>query len=399
MERTPIVQQLHDLTVNLHDSRATVTPGGTIVYTVEYANAGVAPASGAAVTIDLPDKTVFNPDASTSGWGCEAGKCSLAIGDVQPGEEGTATFAVDVSNELSTTVRAIRATASIADDGEGASDAHRRNNVDGASTPVVHALPDLVLRMDDGDQGVSADGTIVYALEYSNEGSVEATGAVISIPIPHHTSFDAAGSSAGWECNDGVCTLQVGTVAPASSGTASFAVVLDTELSASVRRISARAHISDDGANGEDAKRRNNLAHERTSVLHALPDVTLELDDGDQDISPGGTIVYSLGYSNKGPVNATGVVLTLRVPRNSVFNESESTDGWNCEGRSCTFDLGDLAAGSSGSVTLAVTVDESAKRRVFALARISDDGEHGRDGNLWNNWAFAKTDIDSGDVG
>ncbi len=394
-ERTPIVQQLHDLTINLHDSKATVVPGGTIVYTAEYANAGVVAASGATISMDLPEHTTFNAAASADGWACADGTCTLDVGDIDASVEGSTTVAVDVASDLSNNVRSIRARASIADDGVGGADANSRNNSDGAYTPVIHALPDLAISIDDGDQGVAAGGTIRYSIDYSNEGTADATGSVINIKLPGRTTFDAANSSDGWACDEaGVCTLDLGTVAPAATGNAVFAVTVDADISTNVRGISARAMISHDESNGRDATSRNNRAYERIAIQHALPDLAVEVAASAETVVPGGTVVYTLNYANQGPVNASGAKIKFRLPRGAEHNAAESSEGWACEKGRCSLEVGQLDAGATGTAAIAVTVNADARRRLTAWASISDDGENGRDGNRRNNFAFARIAIE-----
>lgn len=397
-ERTRIVQQLPDLTINFHDSRATVEPGGTIVYTAEYANEGVVAARGASLSIRLPENTSFNSDASSAGWECVDGECNLLVGDVAAGEAGNATFAVDVASSLSTDIRRIRASATIDDDGSGPADSNSRNNSDGAVTPVIHALPDLALNIDDGDAGVAPGGSIVYTLEYSNQGTADATGSTIQIRIPEHTTFDASASTEGWACIDGVCTLDIGAVGTGATGTAVFATNLDADVSTNLRRISTRAQITDDGLHGRDANPLNNRARESIVVRHALPDLAVELTDGVATVTPNDAVTYTLNYANNGTVNATGVSLHFLLPRHATLDET-ANDGWSCDGRSCTFEVGSLDAGATGSITVAVTVNSDARRLLIALAQIADDRENGSDPDRWNNFDFAVAEIEPLDAG
>src|SRR4029079_14579107 len=57
-----------DLSVTKSDGGASVAPGGTISYTLTYANAGNRGASGVVLTDVVPTNTTFNAGASTAGW-------------------------------------------------------------------------------------------------------------------------------------------------------------------------------------------------------------------------------------------------------------------------------------------------------------------------------------------
>ena len=75
----------------------------------------------------------------------------------------------------------------------------------------------------------------------------------------------------------------------------------------------------------------------------------------------GGTVVYTIGYGNSGNQTVNGAVITEMVPAFTTFKASASDVGWSCPdgssaGTICTFAVGDLDQGESGSVLFAVTV-------------------------------------------
>ena len=391
-----------DLSLNISDGDATASPGESIAYTFEYANEGNTDSAGAVIHTYVPRHASFDADSSDENWTCTEGRrgtsCTIEIGDVAAEESSSVAFGVKVDADA-TRLRSIAIAGYIRDSGEAGREASRRNNFDMERTPVTRQLHDLTIDFHDSRATVVPGGTIVYTAEYANVGIAAANGASISIQLPENTSFNAASSDDGWVCNEGTCTLELANVEPGAEGSAIFAVDVDADLSSDVRSIKALARIGDDGSGVGDANPRNNSDRASTPVVHALPDLALSIDDGDAGVEPGGTIVYTLNYTNNGPVNSTGVKLRFRVPTHTTMNDTESPEGWICENRWCTFEIGDVEAGATGSVTIAVTVDMDARRRLFAFARISDDGENGRDQNLRNNFAFARTKIGSNDDG
>ncbi len=88
----------------------------------------------------------------------------------------------------------------------------------------------------------------------------------------------------------------------------------------------------------------------------AAPALSLTKSDGGVSTTPGGTVVYALGYTNSGNVGLTGVVLNETLPTNTTFNAASSAAGWSCVGSACTLIIGALAAGASGSANFAVNV-------------------------------------------
>jgi uncharacterized repeat protein (TIGR01451 family) len=134
-----------ELSLTKSDGGGSVAPGGTVSYTLTYANTGNRGATGVVLTETVPANTTFNAGASTAGWVCSpdnnAGStCTLAIGALAAGGGNqTATFAVTVDNPLPPGVTDISNTASIADDGTNGTDPAAGNNTGSDTTPVVSA--------------------------------------------------------------------------------------------------------------------------------------------------------------------------------------------------------------------------------------------------------------------
>ena len=134
----------------------------------------------------------------------------------------------------------------------------------------------------------------------------------------------------------------------------------------------------------------------------APPDLTLAKSDGDASVAPGGTVAYTLTYSNTSATGATGVVITDTVPANTVFNAGASTAGWSCTpdnnaGSTCTLAIG-AVAGMSGDLTatFAVTVVNPLAAGVTQIsntASIADDGNNGTDPTPGNNSASDTTPV------
>ncbi len=162
-------------------------------------------------------------------------------------------------------------------------------------------------------------------------------------------------------------------------------MTVDTPLPAGITQIANTASIGDDGSNGTDPIPANNSGSDTTPVM-AQPDLTITKSDGGISTTPGGTVAYTLSYTNTGNQDATSVVITETVPLNSSFDTSAS-GSWSCTpggsaGSICTFSVGNLAAGINGSATFTVTVDTPLPAGVTQIANtavIADDGGNGAD--------------------
>ena len=91
-----------DLTMAKSDGGATGTPGGTVAYSLTFANNGNQGATGVTISETVPTHATFNAGDSSPGWSCADGSpagtpCTLVVGGVAGGGGGgAATFAVAV---------------------------------------------------------------------------------------------------------------------------------------------------------------------------------------------------------------------------------------------------------------------------------------------------------------
>ena len=409
---TPIVAT-PDLTLTKSDGGASVAPGGTVAYTLGYANAGNQGATGIVLTETVPANSTFNAGASTAGWSCSpnnnAGStCTLAVGALNGGgANGAATFAVTAVNPVAAGVTQLANTASIADDGANGTDPTPANNSASDTTPL-NATPDLTLTKSDGGASVVPGGTVAYTLGYANAGNQGATGIVLTETVPANSTFNAGASTAGWSCSPNgnagsTCTLAVGALnGGGANGTATFAVTAVNPVAAGVAQLANTASIADDGANGADPTPANNSASDTTPV-DAAPDLSITKDFTGATPFPGDVFAFTLAYANVGNQGATAVVISETVPANTTFDNAASSPGWSCAdnspaGTPCTLSLGAVAGGgANGTVSFAVQLDDPLAVGVTSVtntATIADDGANGVDPTPANNSSTKVVNLD-----
>jgi autotransporter-associated beta strand protein len=105
---------------------------------------------------------------------------------------------------------------------------------------------------------------------------------------------------------------------------------------------------------------------EITPLTTTASALRVSLTEGNVTAAPSQVLPYTINYENAGSivgatgVNASQVALTETVPANTAFNAANSTSGWvHGTGSTYTFSVGSLAAGDTGSVVFAVTVNNS----------------------------------------
>ncbi|MCP3962334.1 MAG: DUF11 domain-containing protein [bacterium] len=412
-----------DLVLMKDDGGVNVDAGGTVAYTLTVGNAGTQDASGVTITDTIPANTTFSAGASSPGWSCAGGACTLQLGPVAAGAPSQqAVVAFDVVSPVPAGVTAINNNASVSDDGSGGADLAPFNNTATDTTPLGTGpgggtAPDLALSKDDGGVTVDAGDTIVYALTVQNQGNQDAAGVTVTETVPAHARFDGASSDSAWSCSGvaagSTCTLSV-TLVPAGAAPLSYAFAVDVEspVAAGVNAITNTATVADDGSGGVDPDLSNNTATDSTPLGTGpgggtAPDLAVVKNDGGITADAGDTIVYTLSVQNEGNQDAAGVTVTETVPANAQFDASSSDSAWSCAGvvagSTCTLSVSLVPAGTAPlSFLFAVDVDSpvaAGATEITNTATAADDGSGGVDPDPSNNTATDTTPLDTGPGG
>jgi uncharacterized repeat protein (TIGR01451 family) len=89
-----------------------------------------------------------------------------------------------------------------------------------------------------------------------------------------------------------------------------------------------------------------------TTDINLSPVLHIQKSVDKQEASPGDTLTYTISYSNTGFSDAKNVIITDTIPTNTSY-----VSGGTVSGTNVTWNLGTLAMGETGSVTLKVRVN------------------------------------------
>lgn len=378
-----------DLYVAKDDGDTSSVAGDTIIYTIAYGNNGTTDATGVVLSETLPTGTTFSE--SSFGWNetsAGSGIFEWELNTIGAGVSGSVEFAVKVNDPLEAGIDEIVSRVSIADDGSNGTDADASDNV-AEDTNNVSAAPDLFVNKDDGSTTATVGETIVYTLEYGNNGTQGATSVLLTETLPPNTTFDADNSSSGWvetAAGSGVFTYSIGPVEGGGSGEVSFAIKVGPPATG-VTELTNTALIADDGANGADAQTANNRATDTNTI--ATVDLAVTKDDGMSTAMPGDEITYSIVVENKSTQGATGVTVTDDLPSSVLANVTASNGGVvDLVAETVTWNLANLGAGESVTLTITGTVTDTFDAGVDTFTNsvsVTDDGSHGNDIDTSNN--------------
>jgi uncharacterized repeat protein (TIGR01451 family) len=96
---------LSDLALAKRSDSVVVVAGGVITYTLVYSNVGLVTAEQVIITETTPLHTSLLITQSTPGWHCPMGtdagaRCTFAVGDVTPQQQGVVLYVVQVEWNL-----------------------------------------------------------------------------------------------------------------------------------------------------------------------------------------------------------------------------------------------------------------------------------------------------------
>ncbi|MCK7598565.1 isopeptide-forming domain-containing fimbrial protein [Microbulbifer sp. CAU 1566] len=391
-----------DVAINkeINDEDGVASPGEVVTYTLRYSNLGTETATGVTITETLPQNTVFDPTNSTPGWTLVGDEYVIDIEDLAPGDTGSVQFAVIIDNPVPAGVESFTNVATIEDDGNSGPDQNLDNNIStnrDNPTIIVLAAPDYEIdKIENFDDPVNPGDAISWTIEVANNGNQDGTGVVVTDFLPDTSLFNNFTASNGGviDLAAGTVTWNIGDLAVGDSVTLTLSAVVADSVPANVGPQTNTVVVDDDGNNGPDPTPDNNRDDE--TLIIEFVDLFVDKDHGDAEPGPTDTLVYTLSYGNAGTAEATGVVITETLPPNTSFDAANSSPGWVQNGDVFTFDVGTLAAGETGSITFAVTIDyplDATVQQINNTAEITDDGNHGPDQEIDNNRDDDVTDL------
>ena len=394
-----------DYMITKDDGLTNVTPGQRITYTLTITNAGDRDGTGVMVVDAFPNDLLTNVVAEDGGVVDVAnGTVTWNVGNFAIGETRTFTVEADVAVPVPAGVDQITNQANVTDDGLNGADPTPENNADDDTdtitvTPAIEIDKETCLDAtgancdptndahwgEDTTLNVAATGT--FRIKVANTGSAELE-VTVTDAIPSGLVFVG-----------GSVNASIGDV---SGFPPTWSLSLPAETSAhltfDVTSADPTTHTNQASASGVDRLGRIVNDSDPASVTFVDPQFDLEVtkDDGGVSVAPGDTITYTIDFANHGPLDATDVVVRENLPTNTTFDATGSSTGW-VETAPGTFDftVGSLADGDTGSITFAVTVDNSVPDGFETVSNsVSISGSGGTDLDTTNNQDTDSTPLD-----
>ncbi len=243
---------------------------------------------------------------------------------------------------------------------------------------MVNPTADLAVSKTSSAGSVAAGsgaGNLTYTVTITNSGPDDATGVTVSesLTLPSGVTVDSvtpsvgsiSGSSPGY-------TWDLGTLANGGTATLTVTLTVDSTTTPGTDVISDTATVT--AVNEDDTNDTNDSATEATSVTAPASVSAAKTVTG--DMTPGGTVTYTVVLSNAGPADATdnqavdefvdGLPAGLTLVSASATSGTAAAD----TGTNTVTWNGTIPAGGSVTVTITATVGDLGEG-----ALVSNQGE------------------------
>ncbi len=340
---TPVVG-VSDLAITATAVQSSVYVGQNIEYLLHVSNGGPDDEPDAVVTWLVPaDATFVSADCPQgSGTTATPATVSVDVGPVDPGDS------VDLSFVITPLAGAAgQFTTTFALQGENVDPVSSNNTA--SATVHVTASADLAVTIIPGQNGPFDDSSWSYTELVQDLGPSNATGVVLTSPLPANVSLISATPSQGAAVSvqDGVASASLGTIAAGQSATVTFVVeptsVAPINLSASV-------------AGGQyDSALGNNSADYTVSTAPS-DELLMSVVSRSSTVTTGQSWSFTAWVQNAGPDPATNVVMTIPLSGGLVFGSAAASQGTSSlSGTAVVAKLGEIDPGASASVQVVVT--------------------------------------------
>jgi uncharacterized repeat protein (TIGR01451 family) len=301
-----------DLSITKTDGVTSINAGASTIYTIVATNNGPSAVTGAMVTDIAPAGLTLSSwtCGASAGSSCPASGTGNIAAAINLLNGGSATFTVNATVSASAS-GTIANTATIAAPA-GVTDPNPGNN-SATDTDTVALIADLGITKTDGSATYTPGGNVTYTIVATNAGPRDVTGAAVVDALP------AAITGATWTCvaaGGGSCpasgsgNINAAVNLPAG-GSATFTLsgtvaATTTGNLVNTATVTAPAGITDPNPG-------NNSATD-TDAPTASATLAVTKTDGSTTYTPGGTAIYTITVTNRGPSNAANVSVTDNLP-------------------------------------------------------------------------------------
>ncbi len=307
-----VVQPQADLQLT-KSGPASLTPGGTAVYTISITNAGPSNAANVQVTDPTPVGLVFvgNTGACLTAFPCN-------LGTIPPSTTRIITATYRVPSDFTGT--SISNTASVSSSTTDPVPSNNQRTV----TISSQASADLSLDKTVDNSAPLPGDTVRFTIALNNDGPSDARNIVVRERVPSGLNVLSIVPSLG-SYNVATSNWTVPVLPSGSSATLTVTAVVVGN--GAIRNTS---EIISSDTQDPDSTPNDGIGDDVASVVFGAPvaDLSIVKTNNTTTLIPGAPITYTITASNAGPANATGTQITDTMP-----SQLENVT-WSCVGNS-----------------------------------------------------------------
>ena len=338
---TVTVQGLADLTIQKTAVPDPAVPGDGLSYEILVMNSGPSDAQNVTVDDNVPASFTLAGVSSSQG-GCTALPCTL--GTIPAGGSARVTLLGIVSSQASGTLtNTATVTATTTDPNTG--------NNETTITTTLNPQADLALDLTSTPTTYAGETAVVTATVTNNGPSV-AAGATVTLTLPTGATFNSASLPTGWSVVDnGNGTVTLSTGSTIEVGTA-IVLPVTVDIDDTVAPGTSLEFSGVLASLTADPTPSNNVDTADTNILGEA-ELRVDKRTVSGTVIAGQIVTYTIIVENLGPSLAQQVQVADSLPPQVLLVDSVASQG-ACAGTLCF--LGDLAAGSTATVTVRVRV-------------------------------------------
>ncbi len=316
--------------------------GQEAIYHIAVDNQGTADATNVVIDDILPGELSFVSAGGQSQPNVAGQKVTWTFPSWSAGSSSTIEYRVQVASP-------IRNGLSV--DNIATLTSNQIGPLSASANATVSSLPVLALsktassaEVEPGPSG-SLGGTIIYTINYENTGSDTATGITLQDHLPSEVTFLTA-SNGGIE----------------SGGVVSWSGLPDFPVGSAARSVTVtvQANSADTLKDGTKLHNTATIDSNETAPQSAFVDVLasgapqllLSKTASTSVVNAGQEVTYTLNYENSGTADAGFVRIEDLLPPTNTMTYVSNTGGGSAINNLVTWDIGPVAAGQKGSVTV-----------------------------------------------
>lgn len=336
LEESIVVTATNLVTVKTVDTTSP-SEGETIVYTISVSNNGTSDATGVSLIDILPLNVTYISDDSSGAY--NRGSGVWTIGNIANGETVDLTIECSVNSGTAGTTITNSTTAAKADQ----ADPTTEGDILEASIYIDNET-DIVLNKTVNIDVPNEGDAIVYTIEVTNNGPIDATNLEITDVLPVGLTYVSGKPTAGqWSST----VWKLNSLAVGDTETMLLKVQVDTGT--------AGQSLTNTISNTQDQLDTNITSDDldETITVSAADLVTVKNVDNETP-DEGELITYTITVTNNGINDATNVSLVDHLPLGVVYHSDDSSGAYNFG--SGVWTVGDVLNGESKVLNIEATV-------------------------------------------